>query len=106
MSERETYNLVLMNHPPGITSGCATCRTILRSGTWVVGLKIGNHNYLVGANPPITCCGEEKQVIEAFDSEDQARALSQEVQMILDEDGSTENLVLYQAHRIISTARH
>ncbi|MES2931656.1 MAG: hypothetical protein V4682_03070 [Patescibacteria group bacterium] len=106
MSEKESYELVLVNHTAGITSGCAKCRAVLRSGTWVVGLKIGAINYVVGANPPVTCCGEEKQVLEAFDSEEEARVLSREVQMILNEQGSTENLILYQAVRMISEATH
>lgn len=106
MSEREKYELVLMNHPPGVISGCAKCRKVLRQGTWAVGLIIGDKKYLVGANPLVICCGEEKQVIEAFDSVDEARELSRKIDAILIEEKSTENLVLYQSHVAVSSATH
>ena len=70
MSEKKPCRVVIMEHPAGVSSGCIECRKILRTGTWLVGIIVGaqeEYKYLVGANPPVMCCCQEKQVIESFD---------------------------------------
>lgn len=106
MGEKEGYELGVMEHPPGIACGCAICRSILRQGTWVVGLKIGTHRYVIGCNPPVRCCDTEKQVIEVFATEAEAQVLADAVREHLDHEGTTENLVLYEFHRVVSAASH
>lgn len=93
---KETYELVLVNHAAGIVSGCKVCRQILRRGTWAVGVKIGDHHYVVGENPKRECCGEEKNVIQAFDSQAEADALAEDVREQLNREGTTENLALHE----------
>ena len=98
-----------MEHPAGVSSGCIECRKILRTGTWLVGIIVGaqeEYKYLVGANPPVMCCGQEKQVIETFDTEEEANAFSKKIAEQIDREGTTKNLVLYEAHPVLSSAKH
>ena len=106
MAEKEECKVVWFEHPPGINSGCAKCRKILRTGTWAVGLLIGQHKYIVGSNPPVVCCDEEKKVIETFDTEPEAEALAKRVIDQLNREGTTENLVLYEAFPGVSDSMH
>lgn len=106
MTEKEPYELVLVNHPAGINNGCAKCREILSSGTWAVGLKIGTHRYAVGKNPARTHCGEEKKEIDVFDTEEPARALLERVREQLNREGTTVNLKLYEFHPSVSDSLH
>ncbi len=106
MAKKEACELVLVNHPPGIASGCAICKRILKTGTWSVGLKIGNHRYAVGCSPSILCCGEEKRVIEVFDSKEEAKILLDSIREQLNHEGTTEGLTLYEFHPSVSDKQH
>ncbi len=106
MAQKEECRVVCFEHPAGIISGCIACKKVLRTGQWAVGLFIGTDKYVVGVDPPLTCCGAEKKVIDTVDTEEEAKALMQRVIEQLNEDGTTENLKLYEAHPIISVSIH
>ena len=107
VSGKESCRVVYFEHPPGIMSGCAKCRTILRQGTWAVGVIVSEtRKYLVGVNPPIECCGEEKKVVDVRNNEDEAKALAAVISAQLNRDGTTANLRLYEAYQTLSDAMH
>ena len=87
--------VVSIEHAAGYAFGCKRCQKIHFTGTWVVGLTVGEHKFLVGKNPPVQCCGEEKQFLEVFDAESEADTLRDTIAKHLAERGSTEGLVLY-----------
>jgi hypothetical protein len=72
----------------------------------VPGLIIGPHKYLIGVNPPMRCCGEEKKVFEAFSSEYGVKAFTEKVIEQLNRDGTTKNLKLYEAYPAVSARMH
>ncbi len=104
--EREDAKVTVLHHPPGIQAGCAKCRTILNSGTFAVRVQVGNHDYLVGNNPPKMCCGEEKKVPLLFNNEPLAAFAAQGIVDILNRDGDTSGLRLLEVAQFISTAKH
>jgi len=106
MDSREDAVVSVVHHPAGINAGCARCRTIISSGTFAIGVQVGNHNYLVGHNPPKQCCGEEKKVPLLYDDEVLAAFGAQGIMDTLGRDGSTTNLRLYEVAQFISTAAH
>lgn len=95
--DTKTTKVVSVNNPEKYYFGCRACRTILASGTWVVGVMIGQRRFLVGKNPPVRCCGEEKKVCEVFDDEAAADALRDNIIRHLAEKKSTEGLMLFEA---------
>lgn len=106
MSEKEQCKVVYFEHPPGITSGCAKCRKVLRQGTWTTGIIVGEHRYLLGAQPPVECCGEQKKVIVAFDTEAEAAQLAERTIAHINAEGSTAGLTLYETAIVISEKKH
>ena len=96
------------NEPRGITTSCSKCLQVLKTGTWVVRILMQGHTFLVGCNPPVICCGEEKKVIDAFQSEPEAEQLARIVREELSRVGVAPNLKVYEARKIplLSNARH
>ncbi len=88
--------VVTVNNPEKYYFGCRKCRKVHASGTWVVGVLIGQRRFLVGKNPPVMCCDEEKKICEVFDDEAPAAALRDSIIKQLLEKKSTEGLMLYE----------
>jgi len=105
-NKAEDCTLVLVNHGPGIQGGCALCLKILSTGTWAVGVKVAGHKYLVGQNPKPTCCGEEKSLVAAFGTQREAESLRDDVFEYLNNQGTTEGLVLLEPHVQVSQSIH
>lgn len=103
---KEKAEVRWFNVPAGIVCGCARCRTVLRTGSWAVGVIVGTHKYLIGVTPPVMCCGEEKKVFQCFDTEEEAEAFAGRVIEQLNREGTTANLKLYEAHPAVSAAIH
>lgn len=105
-SNKENVTVAVIDHPRGITAGCAKCRTVLKSGRFAVGVLIDPHKYLVGENPPIMCCGEKKKVPLLFNDEAAAEEAKKQTMLRLDADGTTANLQLLEAAVFISNVVH
>jgi len=103
---KEDATVKVVHHPAGIKAGCAKCRDIIASGQYAVEVDVGNHRYLVGANPPMICCNEEKKVPLLYSEESHATEEAREVIGILNRDGNTSNLRLLEMAQFISTAAH
>ncbi len=92
----KTTRVATVNNPKKYHFGCIKCRKIHASGTWVVGVLIGERRFLVGKDPPVRCCGEEKKICEVFDDEAPAAALRDRIIEHLLEKKTTEGLMLYE----------
>ena len=103
---KENVTVAVVDHPPGITAGCAKCRTVLKSGRFAIGVLIDPHKYLVGENPPSMCCGEEKKVPLLFNDEAAAEEAKKQTMQTLDADGTTANLRLLEAAVFTSDTVH
>jgi hypothetical protein len=104
--KKENVTVSVVDHPLGITAGCVKCRTVLKSGRFAIGVLIDPHKYLVGENPPIMCCGEEKKVPLLFNDLGEADAARMRTMQTLDADGTTANLRLLEAAVFTSDAKH
>jgi hypothetical protein len=102
----EKAEVALVDHAPGITTGCKECQKPILQGRYAVGVTIGNHKYLVGHNPPLTCCGQEKLVPLLFSDEPAAEEALKATVATMAKDGNTSGLRLLEAARFISTAKH
>jgi hypothetical protein len=105
-SGKEDATVTVAHHPAGIMAGCAKCRCVIASGKYAIQIAVANHRYLVGPNPPVTCCGEEKKVPLLYDEESSAVRTAIELTDALNRNGDTSNLRLLEMAQIVSTALH
>lgn len=103
---KEDATVTVAYHQPGISAGCAKCRTIIAKGQYAIRVDVGNHHYLVDHYPPKMCCGDEKKVPLLFNDEQQAVREAEKVIEILNRDGDTSNLRFLEMAQFISTAAH
>lgn len=89
--------VMVIEHPAGITQGCKVCGEILKQGTFLIGIQIREDGkdlkYLLGTSPQ-EHCGEQKKILECFDNEEDAEAEKLKVIAHLSEHKSTEGLPL------------
>ena len=95
----EVTDVLIFPHEPGINQGCKKCRTVYVSGhKYALGLRVkegdNTHDYLIGVDPPVSCCGEQKAFFQSFVSNEEAQAAAEMVQAQINRDGSTKNLRL------------
>lgn len=104
--QKETVEVKVLFHEAGIHAGCILCQEIIASGLYAVEVLVGDHRYLVGEDPPINHCGEEKKVPRLFDSEEEAQSAARQVIEVLNQERDTSSLRLFEAAPFVSVATH
>ena len=93
------FKVVVISHSAGINQGCRDCRKVLAEGKYALGLKIKypnrEHQYIIGVDPPVMCCGNDKKIWRLFESEDTANKGAKEVADYLNKHETTEGLRLF-----------
>lgn len=90
----------IVYHPGGFFIGCRKCQRPLATGEFVIALHIGEYRYLVGPTKDVHCCGEAKDIFQAFATEDEAEAAKDYILRVLERDRSTTNLKLVELTRL------
>ncbi|OGZ43083.1 MAG: hypothetical protein A2719_01845 [Candidatus Ryanbacteria bacterium RIFCSPHIGHO2_01_FULL_45_22] len=89
--------VMVVEYPAGVIQGCKVCRTILKIGKFLIGLHVHedgkDFKYFLGT-PPQEHCGEQKKILQCFETEEEAEAERLKVLSHLSEKGSTEGLPL------------
>ena len=89
----------VVEHPGGIAQGCKRCGEILHQGKFTIGLFVYangiEYKYLLGG-PREMHCGEEKNFLMCFKTEEDAEAEKQNVLSHVQKNGSTEGLRLME----------
>jgi len=106
LTPTEKASVYVLHHEPGIRAGCIQCLVVIKQGTYTLGIKIAEERYLVGHNPPVRHCGEEKKVPLLFHSEEEAVKAAQETNEALNKAGNTSCLKLLEWAKFISTDVH
>lgn len=90
-------HVMVVEHPAGVIQGCKVCRTILSRGNYLIGLHVRENGkdfkYFLGA-PPQEHCGEQKKILQCFETADEAETERLRVLSHLSERGTTEGLPL------------
>jgi|SRR3989344_5532477 len=98
--DAENATLQILFNEQGLSNGCKRCREIFNRGQFSIGLSVGNgptaKRYVVGIDPPVWCCGEEKKYILIFANESDAKTIETELFEHLKTKKTTEGLRLYE----------
>ncbi len=89
--------VMVVEPPTGVVQGCKKCRTVLVKGNFLIGIHVrenrSDFRYFLGA-PPQEHCGEQKNFLQCFETEEEAEAEKIKVLSHLSEKGTTEGLPL------------
>lgn len=95
--KQDWFRVIVLEQSNGVMQGCKMCGTILKTGTFLIGLHIceneKNFRYILAA-PPQKHCGEAKTIFECFDTKEEAEAKKAEIIAHLLEKGTTKELPL------------
>ncbi len=90
--------VLVVEHPMGFIQGCKVCREVLMKGNFAIGIHVrengSNFKYFLGASPQPEHCGEQKRLIQTFETDVEAEAEKLKVLAHLSEKGTTKGLPL------------
>ncbi len=96
-----TFEFTVISAPDGIIQSCKKCtrafsvggRFALKVITHLNHSRASAHKYL-GPETLVVCCGEQKQAIQTFETEEEVVAALQKIQEIISRDGDASALPL------------
>lgn len=89
--------VLVVEHPAGVIQGCKICRKVLTTGKFLIGIHVrengSDFKYLLAALPQ-EHCGEEKKLLQCFETAEEAEVERLKVLSHLLEKGTTKGLPL------------
>lgn len=89
--------VVVYKHPTRLFQGCITCGKIITSGSFLIGIHVCeqgcDYEYFLGT-PDIIHCGEQKMILQSFETAEDAELEREKVLLHLSGKGTTEGLIL------------
>jgi hypothetical protein len=94
-----TFEIGVLYESYGIENCCTECHRILSEGCWLIGIKIGTHQYVVAESDVTECCGRTMKPMKAFEDMGDAVEVCNEVLKQYQAEG-IKNLQLYELEPI------
>lgn len=102
-AQKEDLFIDVIHRSSGFEVGCLGCMTVIASGYFAIQVQVGAQYYLLGVAPPITHCGEAKEVPVLCMSKEDALVHAEKLRARLEESGTTAGVPLLEQTRLTST---